>query len=431
MFIRKPHLDDILLPLCFLGFTGSAIVFLERIFTSNTRWIFLALLFLFLLSKRCLVAFVEIRLFLILFLYFAWCFLTSFWSNVPLLSFSKSGIFIIVALTMMSASTQWVRMHHTDHCLDYLGVFTMLVLLAGFLGKYSYNPYSNTAKNYMYSGLIHGTNMFGSLLAMAFPFLIWKSYLNWTNIKNRIKWIFLSGSCLLFLALSLSRSSILVVAITSLCFLTKLNINKKIYSLLLGLIICTAIFAINSSIFSNMAMRYIYKNQSSIGLLGSREKPWELSYNGAVQGGWIGQGYGVSYGQNDFNFDFNLSSVGYGREKGNSQLAIVEETGLIGLILYSLFICAIVIKLIILNINVYERNDKILVGIVSGIFLGMLAQSVFEAWWTSPGSLESVYFWTLVGVIRGLEIVMRNRRIYHGTSRLEAQTRKDMASLAY
>ena len=372
----------------------------------------------------------DTQLFLILLLYLVWCFLTSFWSNIPFLSFSKSCLFFITSITVMSAGIEWVRLHPVEHCFDYLRIFTAIILLAGFIGFYFRSSYDREGTITLYSGLVHGANMFGTLLAMSLPFLLWNGYKNWTKTTHRIKWIVLIGSCLMFLVLSLSRSAIMAAALTSLGFLINLNLNKKIYFLSLSIIFVFIVFAINPSLVTNTLTKYLYKAglpTQTQSLFFTRKTSWESSYDGAVQGGWFGLGYGISNGKdNDFSLSSRLTSQGYGREKGNSQLAIVEETGLVGFMIYTLLIFTIAIKLAKLHINAHTREDKILIGIVSGIFMGLLAQSCFEAWWTSPGSPESVYFWTLVGVIRGLEIVMRKREIRQNIYHLEPRVEKNI-----
>ncbi len=76
----------------------------------------------------------------------------------------------------------------------------------------------------------------------------------------------------------------------------------------------------------------------------SRIWMWEPSYRAAQEGGLIGLGYGMS--------DPNEKVGGIGdhyegerfvREKGNSTLALIEETGLIGLILFLFPVFCIVI----------------------------------------------------------------------------------------
>jgi hypothetical protein len=44
-------------------------------------------------------------------------------------------------------------------------------------------------------------------------------------------------------------------------------------------------------------------------------------------------------------------------------------------------------------------SDKIAVGLLGGTLVGLLVQSLLEAWWVAPGSAESGTFWMLLGAL--------------------------------
>jgi O-antigen ligase len=98
----------------------------------------------------------------------------------------------------------------------------------------------------------------------------------------------------------------------------------------------------------------------------------------------------------------DFSSVGYGREKGNSQLAVVEETGLIGLAFYGVFLFTMFGEFFSSLWRLPPGETKLELALTAGLLAGLLAQSCFEAWWTSPGSVGSALFWTTAGVGFGL-----------------------------
>jgi O-antigen ligase len=128
-----------------------------------------------------------------------------------------------------------------------------------------------------------------------------------------------------------------------------------------------------------------------------------------VAGGWAGVGYGISAGWETGDFQAGVTSVGYGREKGNSQLAIVEETGLVGLGLSLLVVVVVFRKLARGYRAAPSRDAKVLIGLVMGTLAGLLVQSVFEAWWDAPGSPEFVLFWVMTGVGLGVAQAVRAR----------------------
>src|SRR5262249_40536412 len=91
--------------------------------------------------------------------------------------------------------------------------------------------------------------------------------------------------------------------------------------------------------------RVIVKNTRGDDAFFSRRATWEKTYDAAKEGGVLGVGYGVSAGFSDYSF--GLTSNTYGREKGNAQLAIWEETGLVGLALYAIFLLALFQELLV------------------------------------------------------------------------------------
>ena len=417
------------LPLFLIGNMGSTITFLRYIFNTNTRWITFFILMLFMVANIQVLKYLGKQLTIILYLYVGWCFLSTFWSDFPLLSFMKSCLLAATVFTTVLAGMEWVKTHAWNEALDYLWILVLITLLAGFLGGYVGDPSKASIKMeeihrsgeavFMYQGLVGGSNMFGALLAMSIPYLLWKTYQAWANKKQRLIYIFLMLAAFYFLALSIARASILATVVTLFGFLISLRLNKKLMIFFMVPLVVIGTMFFNPDLIENLALKYIYKT-SQKNVFYSREAVWRDSYMAAIEGGWSGLGYGVSFGQNEFDFKNTFTSVGYGREKGNSQLGIVEETGLVGVGLYLLLISILFYKLVRLYFKVKDPDQRVLIGIVTGIFLGMIGHSMFEAWWDSPSIVESVYFWLLVGVIRGLEITLGNKRIRYAASEVKA-----------
>jgi O-antigen ligase len=156
--------------------------------------------------------------------------------------------------------------------------------------------------------------------------------------------------------------------------------------------------------------RNVYKyTDEDQGVFYTRDQPWEDSYNAATEGAWIGLGYGVSAGE--YNFDVGLSAVGYGREKGNSQLAIVEETGIVGLILYVALLFALFPELVGAFRACRIAEHRMMMGLLIGTLSGMVLQSVFEAWWVAPGAPEFAYFWAIAGAALGAARMIRDQSV--------------------
>lgn len=392
-------LRDWMLPLLLLAFIGSTVTFLNPVFNTTSRWAILGILVIYVLLTRDLGQPFLSSFGLCTLLFALWIGATVMWSEVPLLSGIKASTFVVIAFSCMAAGQAWVRQHAPQAAVNYLLPLTLAALLAGVLGRFSEDSVIYGATT-MTQGLVGGSNMFGSLLAMCFPLLLWQTYSHWKKRKERAFWLLLASTDIYYLFASGSRAAILVVLCTLLGFFLSLGGKRKAQLSLMAVGLLFTIFIISPSQFRQFEEVYVYKGSKDDGLFSTRDAVWEETQIGAEEGGLFGLGYGVSYGDKDFDFD--ITSVGYGREKGNSQLAIVEETGWVGLLIYMASLLALAGRLGTTLSRWPRGPEKVMLSMVAGTLVGMLVQSVFEAWWVAPGAPESVYFWSLTGVALGL-----------------------------
>src|SRR5690242_15596285 len=106
MILRLPR--NFLFPLATFAFVAVPIDYVNLVFTTTTRWIFLVALLLYLLVRRRFSLGLQTYVGLVLLLYCAWCLSTSSWSMVPQLSFEKAGAFSLVVLIFVSAGHDWI-----------------------------------------------------------------------------------------------------------------------------------------------------------------------------------------------------------------------------------------------------------------------------------------------------------------------------------
>lgn len=398
--MRKLKLRDWPLPLITLAFVGLSITFLSPVFNTITRWIILGLVVVYLLFKAALWRPFRTHFGSFTFVFFIWAVVTVTWSEAPLLSSMKAGAFLVIAFTCMAAGQHWVYQHTPQEALNYLFPLTLVTLLAGIFGRFAENSVYSAGIVSMTQGLVSGSNMFGSLLAMCLPLLLWQSYRHWSSLRHRMLWLALTGVDLYYLIASASRSAMLSALCIALGLFLSLEGKRKVPLSLLAVGALLATFVVPTGTFQSIEEKYIYKGSKDEGLIASRVWVWEETYEGAQKAGLLGGGYGVSIGSGQFKFA--LTTQGYGREKGNSQLAIIEETGWIGLFIYfvSLLVLAGRVRFALLARPL--GPERTLLALVAGTLLGMVVQSVFEAWWVAPASPESVYFWALAGVTLGL-----------------------------
>lgn len=412
MVIRKKSFFQIFLPLVIIGFIGQGSTLVNFLFSSNSRWILLFVLFCYLFMNGKLLKGFYNELLTAFLLYLSWCLLTVLWSEVFILSCAKTGLLLLVSITMASAGFEWARRYPWENSLNWLFLLITIAFLSGILGKSVGDSTYKLDNIDVYKGLTGNSNLFGIFQSMIFPCLLWGLYKNWESQGRRLIWGGFLGVCLLFLTLSYSRSAILMMLCTAFFFFLSLNVKKKLLMMSLLSILVSLVFFLTSLSINNL----IFKGQSNK-LLNSRESVWLKSYEQAKLGGWMGGGYGVTIGNNQFEMD-GLSAAEYGREKSSSQLGIMEETGIIGFGFYLLFLFVYFTRLSQFYRKV-RGKEKVLVGIILGTLLGIVVQSIFEAWWDAPGSPEAFYFWTLFGTSIGLMRTLKRTSSNYGYVGLE------------
>ena len=314
---------------------APVVTYFNVIFTTDTRWVAaVALALVLILTGR---AFPVLRqdVGLAVTAYVSWCVLTYFWSEVPELTLLKSGALALVGIGLFAAGQYWVVRFGWERALSYLFPILVLALFAGAFGQEAIEQSEGLT---LYEGLTNNPNMLGSLMNMAVPLLLWQSYRTRGRRRQLILWLGLLGVVLGVLLLSVARSSIIAALITCGAFLAVVGIrrNALLYALAAVLLIGSSMAV--PDVYETLEQRYVRKvpEGSEADILSSREQLWEESYEQAIKGGFVGGGYGVTIGDTDFAG--GLTAYGYGREKGNSQLAIIEETGILGLSLYVLFL---------------------------------------------------------------------------------------------
>lgn len=422
--IKKRSFFEIFFPIALIAFIGQGSGIINRVISGNTRWIFFFILFFYLLLNKKLLRSIPPLLLLVLTFYLGWCILTTLWSEVPILSFMKSTMFLLTIMTFVSAGHLWAKKFASSKALNCLCWVVIIGFLAGILGKgYTSSDIDNGVL--LYQGLTHNANMFGELMAMSFPLLLWTLYRHWKEPKERWRWGALLGICAFFLVLSGSRSATMMVLIILFLFLLALDFRKKIKILVFSLLTLTFGMLLMASTITSFVLTHVYKTTAHSDLLASRQMPWQISYNHAVKGGWTGGGFGVNIGEEQFDFS-GLSASNYGREKANSQLAIIEETGIVGFCSYALLLL-IFFTQALRHGQKLKGSEKIVLAIIVGTLLGILVESIFEAWWDAPAAPESVYFWTLFGVALGL-MNKGKRGFRYEHAHLEALDRKAVSN---
>jgi len=388
------------LPLAVLGGAGPAITFLSPVLNTSVRWLILIAVLAWAGTRSRAFGWLQSRTGALIVAYLAWSLLTYLWSLQPPLTFMKASAFALVVVALVTSGYRWVRTNSPRDALSFLMPLMIVALLAAVLGRTQASSTVQSQGMDLYRGLTGNSNMLGSLMFMITPLLLWKLHLS----RGRAKalWAAPLALTLAMLALSVARSSILATLLMIGAYGLSLPMARRASIAFFGILGLVTVLLMMPGTLEHVETRYVRKNMSvqNSHVLFSRETPWQVSMEMAKQGGILGAGYGVSI--DGGKFEGGLTSFGYGREKGNTQLAIMEETGVIGLLMYGLIVAALATRLWRAYSAARDRQSRVLLGIVFGAILGELVAGIFEAWWVAPGSPESIWFWALVGAALGL-----------------------------
>lgn len=387
--------------LALLAFVGVGIDYLNELFTTSTRWAFLGLLIVSLIPHGELFTAFRSRYAPILLVYLLWCFLTALWSDVQTLSMLKAGAFIVVVTAFLAGGQSWVNRLQPQHPLFFSLPVVFAALFSSLLSHGT--QIKLTSGITIYQGLTGNPNYLGLISAAALPLPLYSAYVGWRQGAGRAQtlfWAALTIALALILWRSGSRASILCALMIVGAFALVVTAGRRAVAVVLLVFLIGAASVAAPELQAGVYQRVIVKNTRGDDAFFSRRATWETTYDAAQQGGILGLGYGVSAGFSDYSF--GLTSNTYGREKGNAQLAVWEETGLVGLALYAIFLFALYRELLTGLFRIPELEQRAEFALVIGLITGLLAQSVFEAWWTSPGSMESSIFWSAVGVATAL-----------------------------
>ncbi len=249
-----------------------------------------------------------------------------------------------------------------------------------------------------FTGYAWNSNALGAIFSFASPWLIFSLWFAWRDrtVGGRRKlylYVSLCGLALLFVAMSRSRSVMLMLLVLVAVLFAQSHPKRKaavVFSLCFSMLLA---YLLKPSLFGGFAATYVKKSSTSA--FASRQDQFQDSWVAAKNAGLLGLGFGVSAGAPKWNFG-TFASVS--REKGNSQLAVVEELGLPGFLLYLALLVALGHSILKWGYTGPEGPIRRMFRfLVFGYFLGAVVNSGFEAWFMAPAP-ETAAFWAVLGI---------------------------------
>ncbi|MHB8338757.1 MAG: O-antigen ligase family protein [Ignavibacteriaceae bacterium] len=363
---------------------------------------------------------------LLLLLFSVWCLITSLWSSYPLITITRSLYFALISIGSVIGSHLYLKTKNGLglNFLLPLNIFIVLLSLISLIFKIPGDAWSG-GNGMGFMGFASHQNTLGALILFTIPASMLEVIKEFKNkavvnadYKVHSKFKIQNSKFLLlllifnfsFLILTHSRASILSFLLMTGIILYNL-INLKFFLILTSVfcLLTSAIYFFPAT--HKAAHELFFKNETFFG--DHRYFMYEDSFKAALNGGLIGLGYGIS----DPNIHNNANGSHYEngryiREKGNSTLAIVEETGIVGLILFLLPIGYVLSKFKIQNSkfktehqysvssnqNLESSIHHNLSILILSFLIAFLFHGQFEAWWVGVGSIQLPLFFMYFGL---------------------------------
>ena len=339
---------------------------------------------LFIIIKRVeLITLLRKEKFVLLFYLFPlWASLTALWSLEPETSIIRALYLSFIITAALLAGSLWFKKKENLNFLIPVNVFVVIVSVISLVfgvpeASWELNPI------WRFKGFAAHQNTLGALILFASLPLIWNLFLKRIELFH----IFLLLINVGVLTITFSRASILsfLLIIVVLTIRLKFTLFLKIFAT--SIVLVGVILLIKPQLVIQPLNHIVFKGSNSV--YSTREKLFEDSFQAAKDGSLLGLGYGIS--DPKIEDPIYVGKSDHIREKGNSILALIEETGMIGLLLF-FFPIVLIIKRCSLRELFYNKKLFLLLTLYSSLLL----HSQFEAWLVGVSSFQLLISFTLV-----------------------------------
>lgn len=360
---------------------------------------------------------IDLKTIIISFAFPAYCLISSAWSAAPLISLGRSLYLILIYAGIIAAVFILIK-YFPQKSIKYFLPANILILVISLISIILSIPANSWSggNGLGFMGFAGHQNTLASALLFTLPGAIALSLKQRAVCKENFKKycfiimfiILLFTLNFLLIIITYSRASVLSLTVGILAFLL-ITKSKKILAVIFSLTAMLLVLYFTIQPINDTFNRLLNKDGGNI--LDRRMILWEPSFEAARLGGFFGLGYGVS-SPNIKTPELTGSHYEDGRyirEKGNSVLAMIEETGFMGLVLFLLPVFLLLKKSKIIYspkgmTSQKLKNDKANnytsytclpvvdpfgVGkVIYCTLISMIIHAQFEAWWVGPGSIH-------------------------------------------
>jgi len=251
-------------------------------------------------------------------------------------------------------------------------------------------------------------NSLGAIMSVfAVPILLWATLIDDTPVIYHRRMLLLVVAFYL-IWYSRSRASLLASFVS--CSLLCLCLRK--YKLFALGVISLAILGTSAAIFdpdsfqamlSSTKESVVYKEQdSALGVLASRQAPWENAMRGIRKHFWFGSGFGTTDTGMDASAHlgkFSNSAEAAG-ENGSSYLSIVSWVGFLGALPFMFLLFSLLAKIVRTCLWMLNTSSPyhLAIPLAMAVLAGLI-DAGFEDWLFAPGYYLCVFLWSMAFIL--------------------------------
>jgi O-antigen ligase len=254
-------------------------------------------------------------------------------------------------------------------------------------------------------------NSLGAVMGVAVaPILLWGTLLEENiYVHHRRQILYAIAMYLTFHSHSRAGLAAALVSSMLMClFLRRYKLLGQGIVIVLIIAAASAIFAPDefSKTMTSLTDTVIYKGKDpSLGVLGSRQTPWEEAMDSIHKHFWFGSGFGITDNGEDQSRNLDAygsfaTSADLTSENGSSYLTIVTWVGMAGVLPFAFLLLALlgkVLRTVIWMLNTGDaRHPAIPLAMV--MIAGFISAG-FEDWLFAVGYYLCVFFWCLAFIL--------------------------------
>lgn len=312
-----------------------------------------------------------------------WALLTLFWSSYSLITAERALLFFITSNGIILGGYHYSKIN-TGKPLFYLLPINTILISAALFSLITHLPAAYWSGNgYGLKSFFRHQNTLGSLIAFTMPAVFMSEK---TSCKQNITISVFLILNILILLLTHSRASIAITFLAVIIYSFTVQDKKLLFAMSLFIVLFSGYLWFDKGVYK-LVSSYSYKTENS--LLDRKKYTILGSLDAAKEGSIFGIGYGISTP----NIIIGTFTPGnrFIREKTVSVFALIEETGMLGLLLFLSTIFAIIYFLLNNNINI--RYSRFLLTVI----IAMMIHAQFEAWWGGVFSPQLPLFFAIWG----------------------------------